>query len=274
MQPPSEQQPQHTGRARKGIGAVGTVLAFLALKFKVVLAVLLQFKFLLFFTKFFAFGASFLLSLWFYVVAFGARFAIVIVLLLLAHELGHYFAFRAYGLPARLPVFVPFLGAFTAGAVAKTVEQDAYIALAGPLTGLGLAGVCYAIGVTTGDRFWLACADLSAFLNLFNMIPCLPFDGGRVIGTISPVLWGAGIALFALAAWYMHFSILIVIIVGLVGVPAMWAALKGRVDPRAAAMGNDARFRVGIWYLVTLLGLLLVMSHSHAAASSSGSNLL
>ena len=64
------------------------------------------------------------------------------MLVLLAHELGHYFAFRAYGLPVRLPAFVPLLGAFTAGAPPENLEHDAYIALAGPLdrhrTGGGL----------------------------------------------------------------------------------------------------------------------------------------
>ena len=61
------------------------------------------------------------------------------MLLLLAHELGHYFAFRAYGLPVRLPSFIPLLGAFTAGAPPENLEHDANIALAGPLTGLALA---------------------------------------------------------------------------------------------------------------------------------------
>ena len=133
-----------------------------------------------------------MLSLWIYIVIFGWKLAVVVMLLLLAHELGHYFAFRAYGLPARLPAFVPLLGAFTAGALPEDLEQDAYIALAGPLVGLGLAAVCYAIGDATQDRFWYACADLSAFLNLFNMIPMPPFDGGRIIGALWPPLWIVG----------------------------------------------------------------------------------
>src|SRR6202042_3989868 len=101
-------------------------------------------------------------SLWIYVVIFGWRPAIVVMLLLLAHELGHYFAFRAYGLPVRLPAFVPLLGAFTAGAAPDDLEQDAYIALAGPLVGLGLAAVCYAVGEATHDRFRHACRAFSA----------------------------------------------------------------------------------------------------------------
>jgi Zn-dependent protease len=241
-----------------GLGALGAAILAGALKFKL----------LLFFgVKLLAPGWTFLLSLWIYVVLFGWRFAIVIMLLLLAHELGHYFAFRAYGLPVSLPQFVPLMGAFTAGAPAMDLEQDAYIALAGPLTGLALAAACYGIGLATQDRFWFACADVSAFLNLFNMLPVPPFDGGRVIGALWPALWIGGFALFIAVAFYLHVPILFIAIVGLVGAPAMLAAWRGQVDPRAAAMTSGARWRVGVWYLATLLGLFLMMSQSHAFAS-------
>ncbi|HVA33969.1 MAG TPA: site-2 protease family protein, partial [Candidatus Baltobacteraceae bacterium] len=173
LPPPSDQEPSPPpAPKRRGGGALGAglaaLLAFLA-KFKLLLLVVL---------KLLAPSWTFLLSLWVYVIFFGWKLAIVVMLLLLAHELGHYFAFRAYGLPARLPAFVPLLGAFTAGTPPDDLEHDAYIALAGPLVGLGLAAACYAVGSVSGDRFWYACADLSAFLNLFNMIPMPPFDGG------------------------------------------------------------------------------------------------
>ena len=189
------------------------------------------------------------------------------MLLLLAHELGHYFAFRAYGLPARLPAFVPLLGAFTAGTPPEDLEHDAYIALAGPLTGLGLAAVCYAIGAATHDRFWYACADLSAFLNLFNMIPTPPFDGGRVIGALWPPLWIVGFAIFIALAILWHIPLLFIVIIGALGLPAMIAAWRGHVDPRAARMTFAARGRVSVWYLATLLGLLVVMAQAHAIAT-------
>ncbi|HTX60369.1 MAG TPA: site-2 protease family protein [Verrucomicrobiae bacterium] len=255
-----ENLPQREPDRRKagGIGAlVAAALAFLA-KFKV--ALLLGFKLL-------APAWTFVLSLWLYVLVFGWRFAVVIMLLLLAHELGHYAAFRAYGLPVRLPAFVPFLGAFTAGAPPDDLEHDAYIALAGPLTGLALAAACYGIAVETGERFWYACADVGAFLNLFNMIPMPPFDGGRVIAALQPALWFAGFALFVVAAVYLHIPLLFVAIIALLGLPAMLAAMRGHVDPRAARMTNAARIRVGVWYLGTLFGLFYVMMLSHGVAS-------
>jgi Zn-dependent protease len=259
--PPSEEQrdpPKPVQRRNRGIGAVvAAVVAFL-----------LKFKFLLLIgAKLFGISWSFLLSLWIYVVIFGWKLAVVVMLLLLAHELGHYFAFRAYGLPVRLPAFVPLLGAFTAGAAPDDLEQDAYIALAGPLTGLGLAAACYAIGDVTHDRFWFACADLSAFLNLFNMLPVPPFDGGRIIGAVWPPLWIAGFALFIGFAIFWHIPLLFIVIIGLLGLPSIIAAWRGHADPRAANMTFGARGRVSVWYLATVLGLLLVMSQSHAIAT-------
>jgi len=255
---PEPEQPKLVQRRRSGIGALLAAAA----------AFLFKFKFLLLIgAKLIGVSWTFLLSLWIYVVVFGWKLAVVVMLLLLAHELGHYFAFRAYGLPVRLPQFVPLLGAFTAGAAPDDLEQDAYIALAGPLVGLGLAAVCYAVGEATNDRFWYACADFSAFLNLFNMIPVPPFDGGRIIGALWPPLWIVGFAVFVALAIFMHIPVLFVAIIGLLGLPAMIAAWRGHVDPRALHMTFNARLRVSLWYLATLLGLFFVMAQSHAGVA-------
>ncbi len=262
--------PAPAKKKARGIGTIGAMLAVLALKFKAVILFLLQFKFAIFGLKLLAGSWTFLLSLWVYVVFFGWRLGVVILLAIAAHELGHFFAYRAYGLPVRLPVFVPLLGAYTQGAIAPELEQDAYIALAGPLTGLALAGACEAVAVLTGDRFWYACADIGAFINLFNMIPVPPFDGGRVIGAVWPGMWILGIVLFAAAAVFLHVPIFMVLLVGLLGLPAMIASFRGQVDPRAAAMTNAARFRVSLWYLATIAALIVVLGQAHAALPANG----
>ena len=199
------------------------------------------------------------------------------MLLLLAHELGHYFAFRAYGLPARLPTFVPLLGAFTAGAVPPDLEQDAYIALAGPLVGLGLAAACYAIGDVKHDRFWFAVADLSAFLNLFNMIPMPPFDGGRIIGALWPPLWIAGFLIFVAFAIFMHVPVLFVAIIGLLGLPAMLAAWRGSGRPARgehdvgrARSDQSVVSRDAAWTLLRDGAVARRLQHRRRAARSVG----
>jgi Zn-dependent protease len=261
LPPPTDDEPTPKPVRRRPTGFIGTagaaIVAFL-LKFKLLLLIGL---------KLLAPGWTFVLSLWIYVAFFGWRLAIVVMMLLLAHELGHYFAFRAYGLPVRLPSFIPLLGAFTAGTPPESLEHDAYISLAGPLTGLGLAAVCLGVGIATNDRFWYACADLSAFLNLFNMIPMPPFDGGRIIAAIAPPLWIGGFLLFLGFAFFFHIPILFIAIIGILGLPAMLAAWKGHVDPRAAAMTFASRVRVSGWYLATLVGLFLVIGRAHGIAA-------
>ena len=259
----STQPAQSTGNRAKGAGAGLVGLGLLLAKFKGLLALLLNLKYALLFTKFFALSWTFLLSLWLYVLFFGWRFAVVLILVLLVHELGHYAAFRAYGLPANLPQFVPFFGAFTAGKQPDDLEHDANIALAGPLTGLGLAGVCYAIGVGLHDPFWLAIANVSAFLNLFNMIPMPPFDGGRVIGAISPLIWILGFGLFVGLAMYLGVPVIFVLLIGLLGLPAIISAWRGDVDPRAANLTSGAKLRISASYLGTLAGLILLLAVSH-----------
>jgi Zn-dependent protease len=255
--------PAPSPKRRGGIGAVLAAIVAFIVKFKFVL---------LFFGKFFGISWTFLLSLWLYVLLFGWKLAVVIMLVLLAHELGHYFAFRAYGLPVRLPSFIPLLGAFTAGAAPEDLEHDAYIALAGPLTGLGLAATCYVIGDLNHDRFWYACADLSAFLNLFNMIPVPPFDGGRIVGALWTPLWIAGLAIFVGVALLLHLPLFLLLIVALLGLPAIAAAFRGYHDPRAANMTTASRARVSLWYLATLLGLVFVMAQSHAVAAGAAAS--
>jgi Zn-dependent protease len=262
LPPDGSEKKQNTA---KGVGAGLVGIGLLLAKFKGLLYILFSLKWLFVSVKLLAYSWTFFLSLGIYVLFFGWKIAIVFILVLLTHELGHYFAFRNYGLEARLPVFIPLLGAFTAGTPPKDLEQDAYIALAGPLTGLVLGIACYAFGTITHDAFWYASAYICAFLNLFNMIPTPPFDGGRVINAIAPVLWIAGFILFIVLAIALHISLIFIVIIGLFGLPSVIAAFRGHVDPRAAAMTNWARARVGAWYLVVLFGLVFLTSYAHVA---------
>ena len=88
--------------------------AVLLLKFKAAiflgLKALSLFKFGWLFSNFF----SMALSLGLYTMMFGWRYAITIIILLYIHEMGHFVCMNAYGLKPKAPVFVPFIGAFTA----------------------------------------------------------------------------------------------------------------------------------------------------------------
>lgn len=263
--PPESKEERTEKKAAKGLGAIAVAIAVFFAKFKTLLLVLLNFKWAFILIKAFTYGGSFFLSLAIYAMFWGWKFGLVFVLMILAHELGHYVAIRNYGLPARLPMFVPFIGAYTMGGVPQSLEDDAYIALAGPLTGLGVCAVCFGYGYETHDTFWYMAAYVGAFINLFNMVPAMPFDGGRVAGAISPALWVGGFIVFVGLALWLHVPLLFILIFGLLALPGAIAGLRGHVDPRYASMTAAGRIRVALWYLATLFGLFYLMTIAHVA---------
>lgn len=263
--PPGSNAARPKGSRTKGLGAIGAAIAVFVAKFKTLLLLLLNFKWAFILIKIFVYGGSFLISLWFYALFWGWKFALVFIIMLLVHELGHFVTIRNYGLPAKWPMFVPMLGAYTVGGVPESLEHDAYIALAGPLTGLGAAAACYGFGVETHEAFWYAAAYFGAFINLFNMIPAMPFDGGRIAGALSPALWVFGFVLFLGLSFALHVPYFFIILFGLLALPSAIAGFRGYVDPRYATMTALGRVKVALWYLGTLFALFYLMSISHVA---------
>jgi Zn-dependent protease len=114
-----------------------------------------------------------------YALFFGWKFAVGIVLLILLHELGHFIEAKREGLNPKLPVFIPFLGAYVQYTRGNP-WQTARIAMAGPILGGVAALVCYIAGRAQGSDLLLALAYFGFFINLINLIPVGILDGGAV----------------------------------------------------------------------------------------------
>lgn len=185
-------QPRTRSQTGAGLVGIGAVLIAIALKFKTVLLVLLNFKWIAILGKLLLSSGSLLATILLWIPFFGLPFAVGFVLLILLHEMGHYVAARAYGLHPSAPVFIPFMGAFVAlQGLERNTKMSSLISLAGPAAGaLGAFG-CYVAGIQTGQPFWFALASITFFLNLFNMLPIPPLDGGWVVAPLfsrsSPV---------------------------------------------------------------------------------------
>lgn len=137
--------------------------------------------------------ASMLLSIAVYAAAFGWRFAVGFVILLLIHELGHVLASRIMGIRTSALLFIPFVGAVVRLATPpQTLKSEANIALGGPALGTLSALVCLAVYFWTDGILMLALSYTACLINLFNLIPCTPFDGGRIGAVISPHFWRMG----------------------------------------------------------------------------------
>lgn len=128
-----------------------------------------------------------------YALFWGWSFALGFVLLMFVHEMGHVVALRMQGVKASAPMFIPFLGAFvTIEGEQRSVAQEAVSALAGPVVGMLGAGAVLGVAESTGSEFLRALAYTGFLLNLFNLFPVLPLDGGRVAGALHPAIWIAG----------------------------------------------------------------------------------
>jgi Zn-dependent protease len=163
-----------------------SVVLFLAGKLKWVLAIFKLLKFSSLISLFISIGA--------YAIVYGWKFAVALVYLLYVHEMGHLFAARRLGIPTSKAIFIPFLGALIAlKEQPKTARDEAYLAYAGPLW--GTLGFLPALPLfwATHDPFWALVIALGALINLFNLMPLHPLDGGRIVGVISPKIWFLGL---------------------------------------------------------------------------------
>ena len=112
--------------------------------------------------------------------------------------MGHFLAARQRGLAVGAPTFIPFIGAWIElKEMPHDVETEAWVGLAGPLLGTVGALACYYAYRATNEPLLLALAYAGFFLNLFNLIPVSPFDGGRITAIISPRVWLLGVPLMA-----------------------------------------------------------------------------
>src|SRR5262245_13156155 len=136
------------------------------------------------------FGSA-LLSIGAYAWLFGGwQVGAGIVVLLFIHEMGHFLLIRAKGLPASLPVFIPLVGAYVAlRRMPHDARDEAEIAIAGPVAGALAGAACYALFLQTGLHLFLLLAYFSFLINLLNLIPVSPLDGGRIVGAISRWIW-------------------------------------------------------------------------------------
>ncbi|MDR3590960.1 MAG: site-2 protease family protein [Negativicutes bacterium] len=204
-----------------------------------------------------AMAATMLLSLAVYAAAFGWRFALGFVLLLLVHEIGHLIAARVVGLRSSIPMFVPFVGAVISLRQApKNAKMEANIAIGGPATGTLSALVCLLFYLWTDSVLMLVLAYTACILNLFNLIPCTPLDGGRITAAISSHLWWVGTIATGILFFYTNNFFLFIIF--LFSLFRLWQGDSGEESEHYYQLSLGQRIKVALWYfgLLAILGLV------------------
>jgi Zn-dependent protease len=212
-------------------------------------------------------SGSMIVSIAAYSLIWGWRFAVGFVVLLFVHEMGHVIQLRREGIKASAPVFIPFLGAAVwAKSLGDDAAAEARVGLAGPVLGTIGAAACIPLASLTGNDLFTALAFTGFFLNLFNLLPIVPLDGGRAMAAMSPWMWLVGV--FAMVVAVFAFPNPIIILIALLGIFETYRRFKAlrsgdekvrayyRVTPRQ-------RVLVGLVYVGLIAVLVLGMDATH-----------
>jgi len=239
-----------THRGRNGaLGGIGAGLAFLAgkLKFLSLLAGVLKFKTF----------ATMILSIAIYATQWGWPFAIGFVLLIFIHESGHAVVLRHEGIPAGAPVFIPFLGAFIA---MRGLPRDAYVeakvGIGGPIAGALAAWACLGAGLALQKPLLVSLGHAGILLNLFNLIPVSPLDGGRIAGAFTHAYWIVGYAIGVAALVVTRSPILLLVLV--VGLFTLWQRWRHPV-PGYHDIQTSQRLAIGLGYAALVIALAVTL---------------
>jgi Zn-dependent protease len=237
----------------------------LAAPFVAVGVFLLKFGGILLKLKVLTTAGSMLVSIAAYSLIWGWRFAAGFVLLLLVHELGHVVELRRQGVPASAPLFIPFLGAVVG---MKQLPDDAWkearVALAGPILGSIGAALVWIASQLTGSEFLLALAFVGFFINLFNLIPIVPLDGGRAAAALHPAIWFVGLLLMVGLVVVRPNPILILIVV--LGGLELWRRWRERGEnAEYYRLAVSQRLAVAVVYIGLIVALGVAVSETHVA---------
>jgi Zn-dependent protease len=245
--------PRRDPRIKKLFGPL-FVVALLLLKFgaklKGVLLLLPKLKLL-------TTAGSMLVSVAAYALIWGWKFGVGFVALLFVHEMGHFFQMRREGVKPTFMLFVPFLGAAVgARSLGGSAAAEARIGLAGPILGtLGTAALI-PVAELTGNDLFRALAYVGFFLNLINLVPLVPFDGGRAMAAMAPALWflGLGMMLALFLVWQNPF-LLIFLLLGGMETWRRWRQRKHGEEGNAAyyRVASRDRLLIGLVYLTLVV---------------------
>jgi Zn-dependent protease len=259
--------PIHNLRKRitSGLAAIGALIAkfFYAIKGLLLLAPK---------AKLLTTGGTALISVAAYSLWFGWTFAVGFVVLLFVHEMGHVIQLRREGIKASAPMFIPFFGAVvTAKSLGEDALAEARVGLAGPILGTLGAAVCLAIAEATNSDLLRALAYVGFFLNLINLVPVVPFDGGRAMAAMAPWMWFLGLgAMVALLFVTENPFLLIFVLLGGMETWRRWK-LRGTRSLEQAAyyrVSPNHRMLVGAVYIALIIGLAFGMHEAHVLTSA------
>jgi Zn-dependent protease len=252
-------RPQQSWLRRRLGPLLAAIAAFLA-KFKSIILLLPKVKLL-------ATSGTMLVSIAAYAWLWGLPFAAGFVALLFVHEMGHVIQLRREGIKSSAPMFIPFLGAVIgAKSLGENAVAEARVGLAGPILGSIGSAACILVWHATGHDIWRALAFTGFFLNLFNLLPVVPLDGGRAMAAMAPWMWFIGFAaLIPLAFIFPNPIILLIVLIGGLETYKRWQLRRsGSPEQRAYyRVSRLDRALIAAVYLSLIALLVVGMDATH-----------
>jgi len=250
--------PRRQSAIRRRLSALAVAVVALLAKLKAVLLLLPKLKLL-------ASSGTILVSLGAYALLWGWPFAAGFIALLFVHEMGHVIALRREGLKASAPMFIPFMGAVIAArSLGRNALAEARVGLAGPILGSVGAAACVLVWHATGSDLWRALAFTGFFLNLFNLLPVVPLDGGRAMAAMAPWMWFAGFAaMIPLAILFPNPIILLILVIAGFETYKRWKLRRSHTPEQEAyyrVKPIDRALVAGVY--LSLIALLVIGMHA------------
>jgi Zn-dependent protease len=191
----------------------------------------------------------------------------VFVLSIFFHECGHALAGKSRGIPMSGMVFIPFMGAAVLlKRGGRTVGEDAFIGIMGPVFGTIYGLGCLGIYGLTHHTLWLDLASFVFFMNLFNLLPIAPLDGGWIVPVFSPKVLLLGVLLMIPIG--LRFNPFILVL-GLLSIPRIISGWKVKPGESAyfKATARD-RWTYGIAYPALAIFLALAWMAAQGALTA------
>ncbi|PTM54747.1 site-2 protease family protein [Desmospora activa] len=187
-----------------------------------------------------------------YTLIFPWTFSVGLVVMIFIHEMGHVWAAKRKGLPVSAPAFIPFVGALiTLKKQPRDAVTEAYVALGGPVVGAAGAFACYLLYRWTGWEALLPIAFIGFILNLFNLLPIHPLDGGRIVTAISRWFWLVGLVA---GLWLILYTLnILLVLIWLLFAYQLWDAYIPRKRAKMRTLRTTAHFQPALFEDVGML---------------------
>nr|WP_315467458.1 site-2 protease family protein [uncultured Undibacterium sp.] len=197
---------------------------------------------------------------------FSFQFAVALIACLMVHEYGHVRAMQYFGMKTKGIYIIPFLGGLAlSDDKINTRWQDVTISIMGPVFGLLLSLVLMLVYWMTGNIFFAGLANFNALINLINLLPILPLDGGHILksigfsinGKFGLVAMAIGSAIGIFGSYTLGLSFLaFFMLIGTVEIAMEW---KLRHQSHLLPLDRYGQIFSSIWYVITVAALVAIM---------------